>query len=438
MLDQDYRNYIEANFLRANEEIDEYQLSEWREGLWEVPIVKRTAKRRKRTRLLLVQTMSTGESEACRQLSKVFTGPGVKKHLPSEQGDFYLQQGLVMKLLDFESDEKSIKSQTYVMGLPLFRYIQQQKNEQKAGRDAEILGIEQRYSELGSIPYTRTIPGRSEYITMLDELFEELLAYLKGDSVKKEDSFYRWRWHKQMQFLHFIVAYLHMMKTQELFDWKEIGARYYGMIGGSKQFDPYKHDFLQVLEERGFPPVSVAGLQSFGSIAHISFSGSIQGSMSSFRHGCTHSVTDQEVFVDTFRTDATHLWLVENRGILTRFTSEKDFLKETNSLMIAVDGQLRSAVKRLIGELAKCSSIQTVLVWTDYDEAGIQIARSIYETIKQTEHAPVWKWIVPGKDRVVTDFDTYRETVQACIRLRQSEQEEELGGADEWRKWIQH
>ncbi|MFS0781239.1 DUF2399 domain-containing protein [Bacillus sp. 1P06AnD] len=438
MLDQNYRNYIKANYLRANEAIDEYQLTALWEGLWEVPIVKRTAKRRKRTRMLLVQTINKAESEEYQQLSKLFTGPGVKKQLPSGQGDHYLEKGLVMKLLDFESDEKSVKSQTYVMGLPLYTYMQQQREEQKASKDTEIQAVEERYAEISRIPYTGTISGRTEYITMLEEMFEELLAYLKGESSKKEGSLYRWRWNKQIQFLHFAVAYLHIIKTQERFDWKEIGARYYGIIGGSKQFDPYKHDFLQMFEERGFPPVSVAGLQSFGSIAHISFSGSMQGSMSSFQHGCIHSVTDQEVFVDSFSTDAHNLWLVENRGILTRFASEKDFLKETNSLMVAVDGQLRSAVKRFISELSNGPSVQTVLVWTDYDEAGVQIAKSIYETINSTGQALAWKWIVPGKDRIVTEFNSYTETMEAYIRLRQSEQEEELGGGDEWRTWIQN
>lgn len=141
-----------------------------------------------------------------------------------------------------------------------------------------------------------------------------------------------WPFAKQLSFLHFLLAVGQLAATRQRFDWKEVGAVYYKEIGGSKKFD--------------------------GQTARYTF-------------GTVHATTHLAVCADTFSTTAEHLWLVENRAVLTRMAYEEHFLPATNSLLIGVDGHVRSGHRRLIQQLLiHSSSLRQVLIWTDHDEAG--------------------------------------------------------------------
>jgi 5S rRNA maturation endonuclease (ribonuclease M5) len=204
-------------------------------------------------------------------------------------------------------------------------------------------------------------------------------------------------------------------------------------------FDSVKKDFLLLLEELDFPPVTIAGLFSLGTIVSIPFSGPLVGSMSQYQFGTVHSVTDHNVFADDFTTTASTLWLVENRGVITRFAYEKDFLKDTNSLVIGVEGQLKSSVKRLLSLVAQCSSVEQVLIWTDYDEAGVTIADHVYkELMEATNPNLTYKWIVPDQPRVVKDVQSYHEAIKKYLSKRRGEQEEQMEGVNEWLTWMKN
>ncbi len=108
----------------------------------------------------------------------------------------------------------------------------------------------------------------------------------------------------------------------------------------------------------------------------------MKGKKSSYDYGSVHATTDLAVFSDEFETTASVLWLVENRGVLTRMAYEHDFLVETNSFVLGIDGQVRSAHRHLVENLSSC--VKQVIIWSDVDEAGltIEMARLAYTHIE--------------------------------------------------------
>lgn len=96
-----------------------------------------------------------------------------------------------------------------------------------------------------------------------------------------------------------------------------------------------------------------------------------------------HATTDSAVLTSPFTTTNTTLWLVENRAILTRIAVETEFLRQTNSCIVCLDGQIRSAHKQFIEQLLQ-SAIKQTIIWTDTDSAGITIAKYAAELVKGT------------------------------------------------------
>ena len=79
MLPDYIRLYIESFFIRVQEEIDDYSNKMLEGGFFEVPIVKRTAKRRRKTREILLNGSNNIEDSQMQEISKIFSSPGVKK-----------------------------------------------------------------------------------------------------------------------------------------------------------------------------------------------------------------------------------------------------------------------------------------------------------------------------------------------------------------------
>ena len=143
----------------------------------------------------------------------------------------------------------------------------------------------------------------------------------------------------------------------------------------------------------GACPLPLIGLYSLGQITSIYFAGEIAGRYSTYLAGPVHALTDLSVHQDEYSTTAETLWLVENRAILTRFTAEGDFVKNNRALVIGVDGQLRSASPADTATASRVT-IRRVLIWTDYDEAGLIIARHLHSVVKEACNDRVTtKWI---------------------------------------------
>lgn len=438
MLPVKVQNYIDKYFLRSHEEIDYYGLRDLDNDFFEVPIVKRTTKRRRKTREILLNSHCYMSNEDLQKLSKTFSSPSVKRNLPSDKGASYIQSGSLMRIINYENDEKSIKDIYYVMSPALYDFVKEKEANEHEQLYNELQKLKEKYEDFQQIPIAENISmERTVYISKIEDLFQKLLS-ISSDHKHKDILPVNWRLNKRILFLHFLLAFYLQMKTKHQFDWKEIGANYYSKIGGSKKFDSVKKEFLDILEELDFPPVSIAGLFSLGTITNIPFSGPLVGSMSQFQYGTVHSVTNHDVFLDNFTTTARNLWLVENRGVITRFVYEKDFLKISNSLVIGVEGQLKSSVKRLIRMVSQSPSIEQILIWTDYDEAGLTIANHIYEILMEKDiKNQNFKWIVPNQPRVVKNFESYEQITKEYLTKSSSEQEEKMEGVNEWLKWME-
>lgn len=144
---------------------------------------------------------------------------------------------------------------------------------------------------------------------------------------------------------------------------------------------------------------------SGGQITSIYFAGHLKGTWSKGLAGPVHALTNISVAVDHYSTEATTLWLVENRAVLTRISAEPHFLQDTSSLIVCVDGHLKSAHKTFIRQLFKTSRIGQTIFWSDYDEARLQIAGEMFQTL--VEYSDQYKWVCPDHS-ILTNWLEYR------------------------------
>ncbi|MDT2246910.1 hypothetical protein P7H16_08155 [Paenibacillus larvae] len=108
--------------------------------------------------------------------------------------------------------------------------------------------------------------------------------YWKIEELAESDLFpSSWSALKRIKCLTFLLAFIMISNHKELFDWKEIGAQYYGGIGGSKAFDDYKEEFICVLEEWSKQSVEILGMISPGKIIPLYFAGHLRGNGRAFR-----------------------------------------------------------------------------------------------------------------------------------------------------------
>ncbi len=347
----------------------------------------------------------------------------------------WLEQGLIMKIIRLNKDGKTLDGQYYRMGYRLYKFQQ----EQLLNRE---LQLQQEFNRWQEASKSLVLPSEESFSALRKKGLENCFYYIEETSLKatlhlKSESTFpnSWSEEKMIKFLHFFTAFLQLSIQNEDFDWKEIGAAYYKEIGGSKAFDQFKNEFIELLEVIALCPVAMLGMTSLGKITPLYFSGKMCGRYSSYEYGPVHSVTDLAISEEEYTTMATTLWLVENRGILTRLAAEKNFLKDYHSLVLCVDGHLRSSHNSCIGQLLSNSKIEQVIIWSDYDPDGLKISNELYRTVSEFHIAIKW---IAADHRVISTWDEYENYMQEFLKNRKMEQEEVLGGANDWKQWIHH
>ena len=440
MIDKKTVDYLEKNILKKHEKLEFILEVNELSSLIDIKIVKQT----KRTyRVLGLLTLFAGHdnegSAPDDALMKLHFTPRKKANLDdhSEQTLRWLEQGWVIKEIRFTKDEKTIQSKNYRMGHPLFVYqnhlelakkdaIQEDFNKWKSNLD--LLQISTRLHTLAS----KRRNGIHSLTACLKEIYPLEVTELEISEAFPVD----WTIKKRRKFLHFVLAFIQLSLNKAEFDWKEIGAHYYKKIGGSKEFDTDKQEFVSQLEEWSQCPASFLGLTSFGKITPLYFSGHMAGTFSIYQHGPVHALTDLAIYEEQYQTNAKVLWLVENRAVLTRMSATKDFLQSTNSLILCVDGHLRTSHRQCIQQLLSNSKIEQVIIWSDYDQDGFGIAYELYAAVTE-QNRPRIKWITHNHE-MATTWEDYAEQTEEFLKSRKMEQEQVLGGATDWKKWINH
>ncbi|OUM90652.1 MAG: hypothetical protein BAA01_02190 [Bacillus thermozeamaize] len=441
MLPADILDYLQNHLLLANEEIDTLDIMEQTDR-FDVPLIRRTARTRRKVATLTIGKKTEPVSLAPAELVKQFPSPRVKRSLKgSDEVYAWLRDGWIIREVRYHPDEKSVQAEHYRMGLTLYRYqerVKKRQHQEKLEALGHWLQACQAALNNGSPQPLQPSPvpeSRQPVIQRYQELLQQLATACQSALLRQECSVLHsslpvdWPFAKQLSFLHFLLAVGQLAATRPQFDWKEIGAVYYKEIGGSKKFDGHKEDFLAALEEILEAPAESLGLLSMGTVTPIFFSGNMQGQTARYTFGTVHATTHLAVCADTFSTTAEHLWLVESRAVLTRMAYEDHFLPATNSLLIGVDGQVRSGHRRLIQQLLTHSpSLRQVLIWTDHDEAGMTIAETLYRLVEP--HPVQVKWILPHA--VCHMWKAYEEAIQT-FKNKGGEQEAYLGGPTQWK-----
>ncbi|MFD0824256.1 DUF2399 domain-containing protein [Neobacillus sp. M.A.Huq-85] len=432
-MNQEEIQYLNQFLLKSGERLD-LAINENNAPVWEIQIVKQT-ERTYRVVGLLTLTCNPPNLESS-NMGELLSSVTPRKKLHLKENDpntlKWFQQGLILKEIRFKKDGKTVDSQYFRMGFPLYKYAQEQIQREEDKIENEFSSWKKNISALRSIP-TFTPHRERGFFACLSRIKE--LVKITSKELKESSYFLAsWSFAKRMKFLHFICAFLQISFMKEEFDWKEIGAEYFQEIGGSKEFDRYKDEFINLLEAWAGCPVSLMGMTSLGRITPLYFSGHISGSYSTYRYGPVHSLTDIAISIENYTTNSTTLWLVENRAILTRMAAKKNFLHDTESLVLCVDGHLRSSHKHCIKQLLTNGEVAQVLIWTDYDPDGLQIAKEAYLTVSE-KYTGTIKWVRHDSE-VNTNWHDYETYMESLLNETRMEQEQVLGGVEEWTKWI--
>ncbi|WCK55176.1 DUF2399 domain-containing protein [Aneurinibacillus sp. Ricciae_BoGa-3] len=438
MLDPSTAAYIEKFILKSTEQLELINPSPSDSPFTEVNIIKQTQRTFRITGVLTLGSNVTNSDDESPddELKNMKLAPGKKVKLDDHDPTTlrWMESGWIIKEIRFKNDGKTIDSMHFRMGYRLYNYEQVQAQKKKDALEQQFESWKLGTASLEHTPEHHFSPRRNKGIqsllTTIDQLNRLALHELEISTLFP----YKWSIPKRLKFLHFVLAFLQLCLTKTDFDWKEIGASYYKKIGGSKEFDPNKEEYIATLEEWAQCPAAYLGLTSLGKITPLYFSGEIEGHYSSYHFGPVHALTDLSIAEEEYATTAATLWLVENRAVLTRFTAEKDFIKQTNSLVLCVDGHLRTSHKQCIHQLLKNSALHQVIIWSDYDPDGLQIAKELYTAVSQHGTLNV-KWITHNH-QVITNWQQYEDYMLAFLKHHQAEQEQVTGGVEDWRKWI--
>jgi hypothetical protein len=440
MINQEELSYINTYLLKSGERIDFTNKSTSGDSFFELKIIKQTERTLRVVGLLIIAAHEKKEESAIvadELLSIAFT-PKKKVSLNEHEKNTmeWFNQGFILKEIRFKKDGKTPDVIHYRMSYWLYKYQQNQIR-------AKEFKIEKEFSSWKGMAQSLVQISKADISNKRDKGYHSCLSIV--NEICQQSSFELkemphfpsgWSVSKRIKFLHFILAFLHICFHKNEFDWKEIGASYYKEIGGSKEFDQYKDVYINQLEEWTNCPAARLGMTSLGKITPLYFSGQITGLFSDYRYGPVHSLTDLSIAEEEYTTNSTTLWLVENRAILTRLAAAKNFLEETDSLVVCIDGHLRSSHKNCIQQLLTNGMIQQVLIWSDYDLDGFQIAKEVYLTVSE-KYNGIIKWITHTKE-VLENLQDYEAYMQMLLKDRKIEQEQVLGGANEWKKWIKH
>lgn len=400
---QTTKAFLETYICKAGESIVQINENEW-------DIQKWTA--RTFNTLGNVFAVSQYDMEPSEAIVKLNLKPNARRQTlalsEGEQAEA-LQKGWLIQEVRFKKDGRTPLATNYRMGPGLFTY-EQLKTEAIEKADALLMQTLQ-----------------LEVNQSKEILPTNFLANIQQFTVEKTDS-EAWGKERVRKFTHFLIAYLQLRRQQPRMDYKEIGATYYKVIGGSKEFDHYREVFVSRLEKWLEAPIQELGIMSDGTIVPLFFTGNLVGQFSTFSIGTVHATTEIAVTEEDFETTANILWLVENRAVLNRMATEAEFLRDTNSFVLGVDGQLRGAHRKLIQQLCRQDSVQQVLIWVDYDRAGEIIARDLVNLVDGLPYR-----IVGNEENVFTTYESYLKWARA---VPYAEQEMTLGGQTQWRKWI--
>ncbi|HEY4390444.1 MAG TPA: DUF2399 domain-containing protein [Paenibacillus sp.] len=429
--------YLQQHILRSGEELSPENLEKPVNSIIDISIVKRTARTYREVGVLTLATdIYRGNDISVPDPDLLKWTPGRRAILENEKQAFeWLSSGWIMKEMRLKRDGRTTDKLCYRMGYRLF-VLQQQRQEQERAELTEQLECCRLRAERLQRQGDREI--QSEQKDLLSLLQSRLISHsrLTIDELEVAELFpAKWSNLKRIQYLHFVLAFILVSNEQDVFDWKEIGAQYYGEIGGSKVFDIHKDEFIRTLELWAGQLAISLGLISPGQITPIYFSGPLEGQWSVHRPGPVHALTDLAVAQDDYHTTASTLWLVENRGILTRIAADQHFAKKSDCLIICVDGHIRSSHKMLIHQLVANSSINQVLMWSDYDEDGFGIAREMM--VAASASKLMLKWICHDH-QIITNWMDYQTYMKKLLQESSLEQEQVLGGYKDWNRWIDH
>ncbi|MCA0149715.1 DUF2399 domain-containing protein [Rossellomorea vietnamensis] len=430
-------SYLKKYILRSGEQL------EWSEADREDRMIDmKISKRTERTyRVLGMISVSTEVFETDitldHQLDLHAFTPRKKVKLDEGNRQTYkwLEQGWIIKEVRFEKDERTVKSSCYRMGYNLYQFEQSKQERANEKVIGEISQIKMKIEKLASSIQEGCEDKSTSRKVGIRNLIKHVLEVDSND-VRRSPSFSEeWKISKRLKFLHFATAVCQLSLLRQEFDWKEIGAVYYQEIGGSKEFDRVKQAFIDQLEEWVSVPVQELGLTSLGQVTPVFFSGQLSGRYSHFSFGPVHALTSLSIANEKYKTDATVLWLVENRAIVTRMAAADGFLEQNNALIICVDGHVRSAHKNAIVQLLNNSEVKQVIIWCDYDLDGVQIANELFSVVSPFTRM-TYKWILPNK-QVTCDKSVFDKEVRDFLFTNTMEQEEMMGGVALWTKWIQ-
>jgi hypothetical protein len=439
MISNEEINYISNFLLKSGERLD-FPIEEYsNDSVIEVKIIRQT----ERTyRVVALLTLANGdkpkESLIDDELLKLGLTPKKKININEHEQNTinWFNQGYILKEIRLKKDGRTQEAQHFRMGYRLYKYLQDQTLSKEIELDMEFSSWKENTLDLVET-FKTTVSEKQvkRYQSYLSKITDVSLLYTS--ELKEATDFPTvWSVSKRHKFLYFITAFLKMSIHKNEFDWKEIGANYYKEIGGSKEFDRFKDDFINLLEEWAQCPAALLGLTSLGKITPFYFSGSIIGRFSNYRYGPVHSLTDLSIAEEEYTTTSKMLWIVENRAILTRMAAENNFIEKSESLVLCIDGHLRSSHKNGIQQLLKFGEIQQVLIWTDYDPDGFLLSKEVYQTVIE-KYNGIIKWITHTKG-ILENFVDYEVYMQDLLKEKRMEQEQVLGGADQWRKWINH
>lgn len=440
MMNQDEINYLNTFLLKTGERLDFTNKKPINDHLIELKIIKQTERTYRVVGLLTIPNTDKKDEPFIVDEELLRLGLTPKKKIKLNEYERntvnWFNHGFLLQEIRLKKDGKTPDSQHYRMGYRLFKYQQDELLAQEIKIDQEFnswksmgLTLDQLPTPLISIQRER---GYKSCLSIINKICQHNAHELK----ELPDFPTRWSYSKRLKFLHFSSAFLQLCSQKNEFDWKEIGASYYKEIGGSKKFDQYKDEYINLLEEWSQCPLALLGMTSLGKITPLYFSGQITGQFSSYQYGPVHSLTDLAISEEAFTTDSKTLWLVENRAILTRLAAEKNFLEETKSLVLCLDGHLRSSHKNCIKQLLTTGKINQVLIWSDYDPDGLQIAKEAYFTVSEIHQGSI-KWITHNRE-ALKNWQEYEEYMLELLKENRMEQELILGGAYDWRKWINH